>query len=134
MKSIAEGCGARGYDFFVIGDVPSPADFELQNCQFFGVQRQLELDFKTAAATPKRHYARKNIGYLLAIANGSEILVETDDDNFPREAFWGERRRNHFSRTATKQGWLNIYRYFSDANIWPRGLPLDEVLADLPPY
>src|SRR5579863_2971418 len=85
MKSIAEGCAAHAYEFFVIGDVPSPAHFELPNCRFLTLERQLELDFKTSVLTPKRHYARKNIGYLLAIANGSEIVIETDDDNFPRQ-------------------------------------------------
>lgn len=134
MQCIAAGCGQRSYGFYVIGDVPSPTDFELEHCQFYNLQQQLELDFKTAALSPKRHYARKNIGYLLAIKNGSEILLETDDDNFPLDSFWGTRQPTQFLPVVTKQGWLNVYRYFSDANIWPRGLPLDEVRADLPVF
>ena len=31
-------------------------------------------------------------------------------------------------------GWANLYRYFSDATIWPRGLPLDAIHAPLPAY
>jgi hypothetical protein len=29
--------------------------------------------------------------------------------------------------------WVNVYRYFSDALIWPRGLPLDEIHGPVPP-
>jgi hypothetical protein len=25
------------------------------------------------------------------------------------------------------RGWVNVYRYFSESNIWPRGLPLDRI-------
>jgi hypothetical protein len=31
-------------------------------------------------------------------------------------------------------GWANLYRYFTDALIWPRGLPLDVVNASLPAF
>jgi len=31
-------------------------------------------------------------------------------------------------------GHVNVYRYFSEANIWPRGLPLDRILSPLTPF
>jgi hypothetical protein len=37
---------------------------------------------------PSKHYARKNLGYLIAIKNGAEIIIETDDDNIPEKNFW----------------------------------------------
>ncbi len=134
MKAIASDCITRGNDFYVIGDVPSPSDFNLDGCRFLSLQQQSELSFTTAALTPKRHYARKNIGYLLAIAEGAQVLVETDDDNFPLPSFWGERRRTLTAPTVMNAGWVNAYRYFSDANIWPRGLPLDAVNASIPDF
>jgi hypothetical protein len=134
MKSIAAGCGERAYHFFVIGDVPSPPDFQLDNCQFYGFRKQLELDLRTAKRSPKRHYARKNIGYLLAISSGSDTIIETDDDNFPLPNFWECRNRIQYLPVVTTAGWLNAYRYFSEANIWPRGLPLDEVTRTVPDF
>ncbi|MHC4391915.1 MAG: STELLO glycosyltransferase family protein [Planctomycetota bacterium] len=29
-------------------------------------------------------------------------------------------------------GWINVYRYFTDLEVWPRGLPLDAVHGELP--
>jgi hypothetical protein len=131
MKSIAAGCAEHKIDFIVIGDVPSPADFVLNGCSFFSLARQAETGLKTADAVPKRHYARKNIGYLLAMQSGAQIMLETDDDNFPLDTFWEERVRQQTIPVAEKAGWLNVYRYFSDSHIWPRGLPLDAVNDDM---
>ena len=36
-------------------------------------------------AMPLYNYSRKNIGYLLAMRDGAEVIVETDDDNRPLE-------------------------------------------------
>ena len=134
MRSIASTCADCGYDFYVIGDVPSPADFQLDGCRFFSIPEQLTTGFKTAALVPKRHYSRKNIGYLLAMQAGTEVLLETDDDNFPRPAFWDERSKSQCVPALVGRGWLNVYRYFSEATIWPRGLPLDSVNAVMPEF
>ena len=62
MRELAAGALERGSSFIVIGDVPSPADFQLDGCEFFSVLRQEQTGLKTAALSPRRHYARKNIG------------------------------------------------------------------------
>jgi len=74
---------------------------------------------------PTRSYARKNIAYLEAIARGAQIIVETDDDNFPRETFWLPRVSHPACRPVDHPGWVNVYAYFSKTFIYPRGLPLD---------
>ena len=74
-----------------------------------------------------RNYARKNIGYLIALSEGTEVIIETDDDNLPQIGFWQMRVRKQDAPTSKGAGWINVYRYFSDANIWPRGFPLTEV-------
>src|SRR5262245_24373946 len=126
LHSLAAGARQHEWEFWVIGDVVSPQDFSIEGCRFMTVQEQEETGLRTARISPKRHYARKNIGYLLAIRWGAEIIVETDDDNFPREGFWGERRRTADVRVLEGAGWVNVYRYFSDLTIWPRGFPLEE--------
>lgn len=127
LKSLAQGALDRDLRFYVIGDVPSPPDFSLEGCDFYSLERQATTGMQFAELCPKRHYARKNIGYLLAISEGAENIVETDDDNYPLPEFWGERTRRHRAPAVDNSGWVNIYRYFSEANIWPRGLPLDAV-------
>src|SRR5580698_9429058 len=67
LETIAQDSMARGLKFYVIGDTKSPADFSLEGCDYYSVDRQLGLGFKFAELCPTRHYARKNIGYLRAI-------------------------------------------------------------------
>jgi hypothetical protein len=133
LRQYAGMCGERGIDFIVIGDRSSPPDFELLGCDFWSLEHQKTLPFRLASVIPERHYARKNLGYLLAAQRGRSVIIETDDDNFPRETFWDERNPQAFGRLVENVGWLNVYRYFSDRMIWPRGLPLEEVRTDVPP-
>lgn len=132
LQAIAQGALEQNIRFYVIGDVPSPADFSLAGCDFYGLDRQAQTGLRFATLCPKRHYARKNIGYLLAMAEGAESIVETDDDNYPMPEFWGERVRNRRAPAVNGAGWVNVYSYFSEANIWPRGLPLDEIQSRPP--
>ena len=134
LRALSEGCSERGHRFIVVGDEPSPRDFRLEGCDFYGLEEQRETGFRTARLCPTRHYARKNLGYLLAMRSGASVIVETDDDNIPREEFWGERRRRQSVPVVNADGWVNVYRYFTDANIWPRGLPLDEVRRPVPDF
>jgi hypothetical protein len=83
---------------------------------------------------PTRHYARKNIGYLLAMQTKPSLLLETDDDNLPLPEFWGPRTLQQSARTLSGSGWTNVYAFFSEENIWPRGLPLDAIRAPLPKF
>src|SRR5713226_8459873 len=129
LQALARGCRERGHTFIVIGDEASPSDFSLEGCDFFGLKQQHELGLKLATQCPTRHYARKNIGYLLAMRAGATLIIETDDDNTPYEAFWHQRTRGQTVRAATEAGWLNVYRYFTDAYVWPRGFPLNRINA-----
>ena len=134
LKSLATGAAKHGVDFIVIGDEKSPRDFSLDGCRFLDIAQQKALAFAFARKCPTRHYARKNIGYLLAWQAGVECIVETDDDNFPEEAFWSDRARRLNVPGSENAGHLNVYRYFTEANIWPRGLPLDKILSPLPAF
>jgi hypothetical protein len=138
MHEFAVESKRRGIDFVAIGDCITPPDFSLSGCDYYSVQDQLETGFQYANVAPLRHYSRKNIGYLISAANGSDIIIESDDDNYPLPGFWSERERFPKAHVLDGAGWLNIYAYFSTAHIWPRGLPLDAVrqappsLADVP--
>jgi hypothetical protein len=132
LAELAQGAQKNGVEFIVIGDLPSPKTFALDGCRFYGLDEQARLPFNFARLCPMRHYARKNIGYLIALSEGTEVIIETDDDNFPQKGFWQERVRKQKTPTSKGAGWINVYRYFSDAIIWPRGLPLTEVRSPPP--
>jgi hypothetical protein len=125
LNALARGCVKNNWDFILVGDVSSPKDFKIDGCEYFDIERQIAAGFSISKICPVRHYARKNIGYLVAIRKGAAIIVETDDDNIPYDEFWQERQRIKEARSLNKTGWVNAYQYFSNANIWPRGLPLE---------
>lgn len=134
LEALARGCREHDIQFIVIGDEPSPAKFQLDGCRFYSLSEQRQLEFKFAQLCPTRHYARKNIGYLLALRDHASLIIETDDDNFPETSFWKPRHRRQSVSTGSNLGWVNVYRYFTDANIWPRGLPLEHINSALPEF
>ncbi len=127
LRALAAGARERGYDFILIGDEASPATFHLEGCSFFSLADQRKLDLSYAHACPTSHYARKNIGYLIAVSRGATLVVETDDDSTVYDDFWAERDESHDVATIQAEGWVNIYDYFGGDRIWPRGLPLDAI-------
>jgi len=134
LRNLATGCRKHDYSFFLVGDAGSPADFHLEGCSFFDLKKQAETGFKFAALAPKRHYARKNLGYLIAARAGAELIKATDDDNIPYEEFWHIGERQQTSARVVNGGWVNVYRYFSETNLWPRGFPLDRIKSEPPPF
>ncbi|MDT4952327.1 MAG: hypothetical protein QOJ02_465 [Acidobacteriota bacterium] len=134
LKELARGCLEQGFDFIVIGDEASPPTFELEGCRFYSLAEQRALELRFAKECPTKHYARKNIGYLVAMRASATVIIETDDDNVPVQEFWKKRTRRQSVYSVSNAGWVNVYRYFTDANIWPRGLPLDQIQAAIPPF
>ena len=132
LHTYAKECTARNIHFIMIGDTKNPENFHIDGCDFWSVKRQLTLDSKFAKLCPTRHYARKNIGYIIALQNGTEELVETDDDNLPREEFWNPTTKIIKAVDVKETGWINVYKYFSNKFVWPRGLPLEELQKETP--
>lgn len=127
LQTFASECQQNNMYFIVIGDSKSPAEFSLSNCDFYSLDQQKELSFNLAESLPECKYSRKNLGYLLAIKHGAKVIVETDDDNFPTTEFWKGRSFNQISHVLTNRGWVNIYRYYTTENIWPRGFALEHL-------
>ncbi len=127
LELLAKGAAEHEIPFYLIGDATSPPDFHLDGCNYFGIERQRDTGLRFAQRCPLRHYARKNIGYLLAMRDGAEIILETDDDNLPREAFWAKRTLRHTVPVLKGGRWVNVYRWFTDEPVWPRGFPLEHI-------
>jgi hypothetical protein len=105
--------GARAV---VVGDKKGPARFELPCADFYSLADQQRLPYRLAALLPTGHYVRKNLGYLAGRGGG---------------ACRDRRRQSAHRRLAaarvvtqaqpvTARPWMNVYRVFADANIWPR--------------
>lgn len=123
---------ARGISVVVVGDAKTPADFTLPGADFFSVETQSALDFKTAAALPFGTYSRKMIGYLVSLRNGADSIFESDDDNAMHESFFDSGSPHSAEREVTRAGFVNPYLCFTDARIWPRGFPLEHLNWEKP--
>ncbi|MGE4219490.1 MAG: STELLO glycosyltransferase family protein [Alphaproteobacteria bacterium] len=134
MQALAAGSVPRGIAFIVVGDTKSPPDFALDGACFLDMAAQHATGFRLAGLCPTRHYARKNIGYLCSIRDGARVIRETDDDNIPLDSFFAPAERHRRVAHLTQAGWANAYAYFSEARIWPRGLPLDAVAQQPQPF
>lgn len=133
LREYARQSVAYDTHFIVIGDTRSPADFALPDCDFRSMERQRELPFPLARLLPANHYARKNLGYLIAAKDGADVIIETDDDNFPYPEFWETREKTHQAHLLQDKNWVNVYRYFTNENVWARGFSLKDICSELPP-
>lgn len=127
LKTWAKEAKEHNTDFILIGDKKSPESFELENCNYYSVSKQNLLGFELIKELPYNHYSRKNIGYLLAMAKGADVIIESDDDNKPLFEFWGTRKNSGYAYTYSNYDWINVYGHFSNLNIWARGFPLEKL-------
>ena len=132
FRALEHGSSRHGWDLIVIGDEPGPQPDDYRHGLLFTLDAQMNLPFSLGRLLPKRHYSRKNIGYLIAALKGCEIIVETDDDNFPLAEFWRERSATLSAEMITASGWYNVYQEFSRELLWPRGMPLQFATAPNP--
>jgi len=123
----AERLAPLGAPMIVVGDKKGPARFDLPGARFVPLAEQLTLPFRLAPLLPTGHYVRKNLAYLLAFRSGATRIYETDDDNAPLDN-WSPRSVSLEAVRIHRPGWINVYRCFTGAIIWPRGLPLRHAL------
>src|SRR6266700_4002124 len=127
LRALAEGANAHGIRFLIMGDTKTPADFELPHAEYFSIAEQVQRFPEFCSVLPTKHYTRKNVGYLAAIAEGATEIQETDDDNIPYPSFW-DRLPDQFSVETIladpSSAWFNVYNRFTKTKIWPRGYPL----------
>lgn len=113
----------------VVADKKTPVWSNHPNIDFLSLEKQFDLWPNLSSKLPLNHYARKNLGYLRAAALGASSMLDTDDDNCPISNPWQFEFENY--RFNDFPSWINIYRYFGESDLWPRGLPLRCVHEDL---
>jgi hypothetical protein len=124
MVRLCQRLNAIDAPLLVAGDSKGPTSYDLKPAVLLSLLDQLDSGYRLAKLLPTKHYARKNVGYLAAIAQGARCIYETDDDNAPL-ASWSPRLLTVSAQPCNVQGWVNAYRYFTDERIWPRGFALE---------
>jgi hypothetical protein len=121
VKKFAE---IDGWQLVVVGDKKTPAGWQYPNVTYLGPEDQEKLGYSILRHLPWNHYCRKMVGYLYAMSQGADIIADSDDDNIPMEN-WPSLPQEAVSRPCLSgQKFVNIYKYFTDAPVWPRGFPL----------
>ena len=126
-QAIESFSSLKDHQLIVVGDKKTPADWRYDNVIYLNVEDQLALSSSLANAIPYNHYGRKMLGYVYALKQGAEIIIDTDDDNIPYDGWKFPAFEGEFTSSAKDLGWVNIYHHFSDQPIWPRGLPLRNI-------
>lgn len=126
MRALAARLAESGSPLLLVGDAKGPEHYPLDRAELYSFEQQNRSEFRLAPELGANHYARKNLGYLLAISRGADSIYETDDDNSPLTT-WCVRERETDVETVEARPWLNVYRLFAETNIWPRGFPLARV-------
>jgi hypothetical protein len=128
------------WNLIVVADRKTPIDWlshlnaSRLRVLFLSMDQQSSLGYSILQYLPENSYARKNIGYLVAIQCGAKIIFESDDDNVleandiyllpkvaqPKHVPWVAFHRQRSS-------FINIYGSFGHPGIWPRGFPIDEL-------
>lgn len=118
------------YKLIVVGDKKTPIDWFCDNVDYISVERQEQSNYLLSKVLPYNHYCRKMLGYLQAIELGVEYIVDTDDDNIPKQDWKFPEFNQLFECVNGNKGFVNIYQLFTKQKIWSRGLPLNLINTD----
>jgi len=129
ILNIEKGCKRKNWELQIVGDKKTPKTFNLTYGKFYSLSDQSKLGLSYVKKSLINSYARKNIAYLMSIKSGANIIIETDDDNYPLKIFFQDRSLFQKFYLVKNKGWINIYDVFKKDKslIWPRGLPLTEI-------
>lgn len=140
-KAIRAFDSMEDWHLIVIGDLKTPKDYRLRRGTFVPAGQQLSLGLKCVSKIPWNCIQRRNIGYLLAIREGADVIATVDDDNIPL-AGWGEgvdlplKDVNHdvlMDRVNTVVDPLYLHqcdlraRGHTNLKLWHRGFPVQSL-------
>jgi hypothetical protein len=128
-EAILKFAALEDYQLIVAGDKKSPTQWSVAGATYLSVADQEALGFALSTRLPYNHYGRKMMGYLHAMRLGAKLIIDTDDDNIPYEDWAFPHFDGDFGTTGSDKGFVNLYKSFTAHHIWPRGYPLDLILA-----
>lgn len=137
-------------EFIVIGDkkTPNEANEPLERirgrgfeAEFLDVPRQeewLRRFPELKEIIPYNSDNRRNIGYLIAVERGAEVIISIDDDNYVMEEDYLEAHKivgsvMELKTASSSNGWFNICSLLKTEpprTIYPRGFPYSKRWRD----
>lgn len=126
VRALALRLSELGATLLIVGDEKGPSRYDQPATELVTLEDQYRLPFALAHLLPTSHYARKDLGYLMAFSRRAPCIYETDDDNAPSDT-WQMRTMSTTAQRVAPRPWVNVYRMFTDQPIWPRGFPLEFV-------
>jgi hypothetical protein len=129
-EAVRDFAALKDYQLVVVGDKKTPADWNFENVVYLSVEKQQSIGRHLVKILPYNHYCRKMTGYLFAVANKAEYIIDTDDDNIPKSNWGFPAFRGEFQAVTGPTGFVNIYQLYTAQKIWPRGLPLNLINTD----
>lgn len=121
-----------GWNVVVVGDLKSDENnagkFASLGLHYLSFRIQEEMFPRLSNLIGPNTYARKNLGYLYALAQGAQKIYETDDDTFlrfPSEEPLAKISTMNKLLVTGKDEFFNPFSYFApEHEMWPRGYPL----------
>ena len=116
------------WNLVVIGDKKTP-EIKLKNGEFISARHQKDLGFKCVEMIPWNVIQRRNIGYLVALKNGADIIASIDDDNIPHDDWGTDLKIGNTVTRRTISDDLVCDSLFEHSNVtpeklWHRGFPV----------
>ncbi len=115
----------KDWNFIAVGDKKTPKDWHIDPVTYLSPTIQEKLFPHFSQVLPWNIYSRKNMGYLYAIKQGSDVIGETDDDVSPYNNYPPDISKNKKIPVLSGDKFINMYKYFNSDASWPRGYPLN---------
>ena len=129
-QAVKEFSKFSDWNVIVVGDKKTEQDWSLPNVHFISANEQEAMNSPFSNALPWNSYTRKNIGYIHAISLGAEIIYDTDDDNIPLNNWDKSPSFDVDLEVINKPDFVNMYSFFTEKHVWPRGFPLQNILGN----
>ncbi|MEM1199066.1 MAG: hypothetical protein AAGI06_07140 [Pseudomonadota bacterium] len=116
-----------GWTLIVVGDQRTPSGYTLQNGIYLSPEEQEKLAPELSDLIGWNCIQRRNLGFVLALSLGGEIIATVDDDNIPYDG-WGQGlmvgREVELKSFEAPNGCFDPVGATEHSHLWHRGYPL----------
>ncbi len=119
--------GVCDWTLIVVGDQRTPSGYTLQNGIYLSSADQEKLAPELSDLIGWNCIQRRNLGFVLALSLGAEIIATVDDDNIPYDG-WGQGlmvgREVELKNFEAPNGCFDPVGATEHSHLWHRGYPL----------
>lgn len=116
-----------GWTLVVVGDLRTPAGYRLRNGIYFSPAEQERFAPELSELIGWNSIQRRNLGFLLALESGADVVASVDDDNIPYDS-WGTNllvgRTLEVTSFEAPNGCFDPVGAAGYPHLWHRGYPL----------